>query len=128
MDIFKVIGVALIGVVTVGILKTSKPEFAVFATVATGVIILIMLINSFNSVIAAFNTIVEKSGISDELFGGILKIIGIGYLTEYSASICEDNGTPSIAKKVQLGGKVTIFLMTLPILTALIDIVARLIK
>ena len=35
--IFKIISIALIGVVVVLLLRTAKPEFAVFATIATGV-------------------------------------------------------------------------------------------
>ncbi|MEG1613299.1 MAG: SpoIIIAC/SpoIIIAD family protein [Clostridia bacterium] len=128
MEIFKIIGIGILGAVIAGLLKTAKPEFAIFATLATGIIILIMLINSFNQVIGAFYQIVDKSGISDKLFQGILKIIGIGYLTEYSASICEDYGTPSIAKKLQLSGKIVIFLMALPILTSLIDVVSKLVQ
>lgn len=128
MEIFKIIGIGIIGSIIVGLLKTTKPEFSIFVVLATGIIILIMLINSFNQVISAFNGIVDKSGISDELFQGILKIIGIGYLTEYSASICEDYGTPSIAKKLQLAGKIVIFLMALPILSSLIEVVSKLVK
>jgi Stage III sporulation protein AC/AD protein family. len=128
MEIFRVIGIGLIGAVIAGLLKTVKPEFSVFAVAGTGIIILILLINSFNEVLRSFSGIVEKSGISDELYAGILKIIGIGYLTEYSAGLCEDYGTPSIAKKLQLAGKVVIFLMSLPILTELVNVVAKFVE
>lgn len=126
MEIFKIVGVGVIGAVIAGFLKTAKSEFSVFAVLATGMIILIMLINSMADVVEAFYDIVNKSGIPDKLFEGILKIIGVGYLTEYSAGICEDYGTSGIAKKLQLAGKIVIFLMALPILTNLIDVVGKL--
>lgn len=126
MEIFRIVGVGIIGAIIAGFLKTAKSEFSVFAVMATGIIILIMLINGMSEVVGAFYNIVQKSGIPDGLFSGILKIVGVGYLTEYSAGICDDYGTPSIGKKLQLAGKIVIFLMALPILTGLLDVVGRL--
>ena len=56
----------------------------------------------------------------------MLKIIGIGYLTEYSSSLANDAGCPSIAQKLQFGGKIVIFLMSISIVTSLIDVVSAL--
>lgn len=126
MEIFKIVGVGIIGAITAGFLKTAKSEFSVFAVMATGMIILIMLINGLSDVVGAFYGIVQKSGIPEGLFTGILKIVGVGYLTEYSAGICDDYGTPSIGKKLLLAGKIVIFLMALPILTGLLEVVGKL--
>lgn len=128
MDIFRIIGIGIVGAVMVLMLKQSKSEMSILAGVATGIIILIIVISSLNDVILAFNKLVAKSGISQELFSGLLKIIGVGYVTEYSANICDDMGSPSIGKKLQLAGKLTIFLMALPIVTALIDIIGEIVK
>lgn len=68
----------------------------------------------------------EKSGIDDRVFTAVLKIIGIGYLTEYSASVATDAGCASVAQKLQLGGKIVIFLMSISIVTALVDVVTEL--
>ncbi|MEG2688300.1 MAG: SpoIIIAC/SpoIIIAD family protein [Clostridia bacterium] len=126
--IFKLIGIALIGVIVVSLLKSAKPEFAVFAVIATGVIMVITMLSSLQSVILAFDNIVNKSGIDDGIFEAVLKIIGIGYLTEYSASIATDAGCPSIAQKLQFGGKLVIFMMSISIVTALIDVISALVK
>ena len=126
--IFRLVGIALIGVIVVMILKTAKPEFAVFATIATGIIMLITLSTSLTQVIGAFDKIVEKSGVDEGVFTAVLKIIGIGYLTEYSSSIATDAGCPSIAQKLQFGGKIVIFLTSISIVTSLIDVVSQLVS
>lgn len=126
--IFKLVGIALIGVIVVILLKSAKPEFAIFATIATGIIMIITLSSSLSQVIIAFDGIVEKSGVDDRVFSAVLKIIGIGYLTEYSSQIATDAGCPSIASKLQLGGKVVIFLTSISIVTSLIDLVAQLLS
>ena len=126
--IFRLVGIALIGVIVVILLKSAKPEFAIFATIATGVIMLIVLSTSLSQVISAFDKIVEKSGVDEGVFSAVLKIIGIGYLTEYSSSIATDAGCPSIAQKLQFGGKIVIFLTSISIVTSLIDVVSQLVN
>lgn len=126
--IFKLIGIAVIGVVVVTLLKSAKPEFAVFATIATGVVMVITLLSALRDVIISFDAIVEKSGIDDSVFLLVLKIIGIGYLTEYSSSLATDAGCVSIAQKLQFGGKIVIFLMSMSIVASLIDVVSQLVS
>lgn len=126
--IFKLVGIAIIGVIVVSLLKTAKPEFAVFATIATGVVMVITMLSALQNVILAFDGIVQKSGIDDGIFTAVLKIIGIGYLTEYSSSVATDAGCGSIAQKLQFGGKIVIFLMSISIVTALVDVVSALVN
>ncbi len=126
MILAKLIGIALIGVVAVSLLKTTKSEFAVFAVIATGVVMLVTMMGALRDVLLSFDELVRKSGVDDAVFSAVLKIIGVGYLTEYSASIAEDAGCASIARKLQFGGKVVIFLMSISIVTALVDVVGGL--
>ncbi len=128
MMIVKLIGIALIGIVAVSLLRTAKPEFAVFAVIGTGIVMVITMISSLQSAILAFDDLVDKSGIDDKVFSAVLKIIGIGYLTEYSASIATDAGCASIAQKLQFGGKIVIFLMSISIVTALVDVIGGLLN
>lgn len=126
--IFKLVGIAVIGIIVVVLLRSAKPEFAVFATIATGVIMVITMLGAFQDVILAFDGIVKKSGIDDAIFTAVLKIIGIGYLTEYSSSLATDAGCGSIAQKLQFGGKIVIFLMSISIVASLVDVVSALMK
>lgn len=125
---FKLIGIALTGVVVVTLLKNSKPEFSVFATIATGVVMVITMLSALRDVVLSFDSIVQNSGIDDEVFSAVLKIIGIGYLTEYSSSLATDAGCDSIAQKLQFGGKIVIFTMSISIVKSLVDVVATLVS
>lgn len=128
MDIFKVIGIGIVGAIISLMLKATKSEFSIMTTLATGIIIIIMVLHSLTDVIIAFTDIVAKTGLDSGLFSGLLKIVGIGYLTEYSASMCHDMGSDSIGKKIQFAGKITIFIMALPIVTALINTITNLLE
>ena len=124
MQILKVVGVGLIGALVAGILRQEKSELFIFAVIAGGALILIIVLSSLTEVIAQFGMLVGKSGVDESLFAGVLKIIGIGYITEYASALCTDYGVTSIGNKLQLAGKVAIFFMTMPILVNLIDIIS----
>jgi len=57
-----------------------------------------------------------------EYFSVIVKIIAISYITEFTASICEDAGEKSIAAKVELAGKTAVFAAAIPVFASLIEL------
>ena len=124
MQIVRVIGVGLIGALVAGLLRQERSELYIFAVIAGGALILIVILSSLADVIAQFGMLVGKSGVDESLFAGVLKIIGVGYITEYASALCADYGVTSIANKLQLAGKVAIFFMTMPILSSLVDVIS----
>lgn len=123
---YKALGVAFVAVVSFGIIRQVKPDFAVWIPIVAGVIILILFSDSIIGSVESFRTLSEKSGMKSEVYSSILKIVGIGYLTEYAASLCDDAGCSAMGKKVEFAGKITILLSAMPILTGLIDAVGSL--
>ena len=127
MDVFRLVSIGIIGAIACLLLKKTDGQYAALAAVATGIVILIICINSLASVLVSLQEIVDRTGIDNELFAILLKIVGVGYLTEYACGLCEDLECGGISKKIALGGKIAIFLMALPIVNALVDTVAGLI-
>ena len=125
MDIFKIIGIAIIGCVCSLVLKNTQSQYAALSILSTGIIVLIIALSSFSKVIISFQSIIDKTGVNSQVFSGLLKIIGIGYLTEYSQSVCDDLGCGSIGKKVSFAGKIAIFLLALPIIENLINVIVE---
>ncbi len=119
----KIIGVAIITTIAVLIIKQLKPELAVFVGLCGSIIIVIYIVNMIGGVLTIFDTMASKTGIDKDLFLVVLKIIGVGYLTEFSANLCQDAGVNSIADKIMLAGKVVIMIMALPIINNLLEIV-----
>ena len=125
-NIFKIVSIALITCVACLIVKPIRSDFAIFISIVGGIIIIFYLLSYLSSIFNIFDNIFEISGINSSLYGIILKIIGIGYLTEFTASICNDTGNGSLGDKVLLGGKIIILVMALPIVTSILDIVMEL--
>lgn len=123
MLIFKIIGIAFIGVIAYSVIKNIKSDYSIFILLAVSAIILILLSDYLVNAISTFSQIATKTGINSDIFSSILKIVGIGYIAEYSSSVCEDSGCSSIAKKIQFGAKITIFVMAIPIITGILDLI-----
>ena len=126
MEIFKIIGIGIITVFAYIIIKQFKPEFAIMVGLTGSIILLFSISDTVISIINNFTSLVNKTGVSPDLFSLILKIIGIGYLTEFAANLCVDSGCNSIADKILLAGKVLIMIVALPIISSLIDVIVGL--
>lgn len=123
MDVMRIIGVAFITTITSVILRVTKPELA-FSVTITGVLIILMYaVDAMQGVLSIFNSIALRTGVDNSLIKLLLKIVGVGYLTEFSAGIITDFGAPSVADKVSICGKITIILMALPIFESLLSLV-----
>ena len=128
MDVLKLVGLGVLICIVSIVVKQVKPELAVFVIIIGSAILLINILNSFTSNFATFNTILEKTSINGELFGLLIKIIGVGYLIEFGASICIDSGNSAVADKIILGGKIIIFTMAIPIITSLLNVILGLLE
>ena len=126
MDIFKLIGVGILAAAAILTVRETRPDIALMLTIASGIVILLMIFDGLTEVITTFNGIANRTGIDDGLFGGMLKIIGVGYITEFAADICSDSGLKSLSDKIVFGGKVIIMLLAMPIVTSIIDLIAEL--
>ncbi len=122
--IFKFIGLALIITIAVIVVKQWKPELAVLVGVAGSVVMFFYIIEMLQEVYGLFTMLLDSAHIDPELFIILLKIVGIGYLTEFGANICSDSGNSAIASKILLAGKLAIFILAIPIIKNLISLLA----
>ena len=86
-------------------------------------IILMFIVDMLQGVMSIFTSISNIAGVENGLLKILLKMVGIGYLTEFGAGILTDFGSASLADKVSLAGKITIVLLSLPVVEALLSLV-----
>ena len=125
MDIIKIIGIGLVSLIIIIILKQYRPEFAVYVSILAGIFILVLSISQISGVINLLKSLASKANINSEFLGIILKITGIAILTEFAVSICQDSGESSIASKIDIGGKVMIITISIPIISSLLETILK---
>ena len=123
MDIIKIIGVAFVTAVASIVLRVTKPELSFAVTVTGIIVILLFIVEGLQATLAIFSTISTVTGVNNGLLKILLKIVGVGYLTEFGAGILNDFGSSAVADKVVLGGKITIVVLSLPIIEGLLTLV-----
>lgn len=127
MNIFNLVGFVIVSLVLIIVLKEIKPEWALVVTILSSVMILTYVIFKLESIISILNDLINKSGINSSYLLLILKVTAIAYIIELTKNICIDCGSNSLATKVELAGKVTIVILTLPLFTTIITEIIKLV-
>jgi len=125
MQILQVVSIGITSAILIILLKETKPEIALLLGVAAGVIIIIFVVDELYDVVLSFYSIAESSGVSKEIFSLVLKIIGIGYISEFSSNICADAGCKSVGDKIVFAAKIIIMTMALPVISNLLSLIVE---
>lgn len=122
-DVIKIIGIGLLALIIIVILKQYKPEFAIYVSMIAGVLIVVLSIQKLTGIINLLQSLANKTYINKSFLSILLKITGIAFITEFAVSICSDAGEKAIASKIEIGSKVIIIAMSIPIITSLLELV-----
>lgn len=127
MQIFQLIGIAFVTAVTALLLKSARPELSFAVTVAGCIILLLMILDLVKDSLSVFHDIAENTGIDATLIKILLKMIGVGYLVEFSAGLLNDFGQNSLADKLIFAGKIVVLILAVPILESVLSLIGSLI-
>lgn len=121
MNPFAVCAFAVFSVLAVSAVKKLNPELASVAVAAAGVVIFVYVAEALVPLVAFVKSASESVG-AESYFSLMLKALGISLCCRMSADICRDCGENLLAARVELAGKVSIVLISLPIVTNLLNI------
>lgn len=128
MEILKVVVLALAGVMLAGLMKNVNKEIAVYVAVATVIIIFLSVIDKLAGIFGFLEGIYDNITYGKVFFPIIIKVLAVAYITDFTAQLCKDAGEASIGSKVELAGKVIIFYLAMPILTAILELISSLLQ
>lgn len=118
----RIIGIGLSGAVAALILKEYKPVFSVCIGCTTAMIIFLLLLGQINYIFDTVGTIAARLSLQTEYLKIIIRIIGIAYVARFGSEICRDAGQNAIAQKIEMAGKVMIVVTSIPVLTAVLNL------
>ncbi len=125
-QIFQLVGVAFVTAVAAILVRSTKPELAVVVTIAGGIILLLFALEIFRGSISIFSEIADATGLNASIVKTLLKMVGIGYIIEFSAGVLHDFGQDSLADKLIFCGKIIILVLAVPILESVLGLVSDL--
>lgn len=116
MDLVKIIGIGFITLILTILLKEYKKDYAVYVILIGGALIIFLSLDTLINIIDFLNNLSSKAQIDNSFISLLLKITGISILSEFAISICKDCGESSIASKIDLGGKVIVISLSIPVI------------
>lgn len=120
MNMIQVGILGVIGILFAVQLKQEKSEVAIYLCVVISLIIFVGIADYLEQLVSTIKEIGSYIQIDSSYIATLIKMLGITYLAEFSSGICKDAGYQSIATQIELFGKLTILVLSLPILLALL--------
>jgi len=120
MGIFQVVATGVLCAVLAITIKKQSPELALIITIASSVLIFLMVLPMLTQAIGVLTNVGEMLDGGMQYVSLALRVIGVAYMAELGSSVCADAGETAIAAKIDLGGRVIIMIMAMPVV---IDIV-----
>lgn len=121
MDIIKISLLGVCGVMLGFILKSTRPEYASFITMAIGLMILGLAAGKVSYLFQTLDRLRESLPIDSTYISSLVKMIGIIYIGQFSSAICKDAGYQAIGAQIELFCKLSVMVLSMPVLLALLD-------
>ena len=128
MEILKIVTLALTGVILASLMKRVNKEISIYIILATVIILFVSIIDKLTYIFHFLEGIYDNVTYGRTFFPVILKVLAVAYITDFTAQLCKDAGETTIGSKVELAGKVIIFYLAMPILTAILELIGSLLN
>lgn len=118
------IKIAAVGVAAVLMamqLREMKPEYGMYLIFGTGLLIFFYAAKKLSFLAETLEELRTAASIDSQYLEILLKMLGISYLSEFAASLCRDGGYGSAAGQIELFGKLSILVVSMPVVRALLE-------
>lgn len=123
---WKVSLIAVTSVILCIMIKKYRPELSSLLSITAGIIIFFYSLACISSVLSFVRSLIELLPIDDFYIYELIKMLGVTYAAEFAENICKDAGCQAVACQIEIFAKLTIVIMSIPIINSLIEIVGGL--
>lgn len=118
-------GAVLLSVILVLTLKSTANDISAVLTVGVCCIVALAMLQYLKPVLNFLQTLEKLGRLDNTLISTMLKVTGIGIISEIANLVCKDAGSESIGKTLQLLGTAVILYLSMPLFTALIELLQK---
>lgn len=126
MLIFKITLIGIAGAILAMLTKQFKPEYSTIVLFAVCLFLVGYLTSGLGEVLNFVQTLQKKVPISSTYIKILFKLLAIAYVCQIASNLCEDLGYRSISFQIETIGKISILLLSIPIIQSLLDTVEHL--
>ena len=119
-------GAAVVAAVLAVMLRRYHAEYGMLLSLAVGVFLLMALLNVLPQALGQVSDLLRAAALPGEYAVILFKALGICWLAQFAADSCRDAGESALASKVELAVKTAVLLTTLPLFSAVAELVTEL--
>lgn len=128
-DFFASILLIILCVVIIVAINKENKTIGLCASIALGIIVIIYVYPYLSQIISFINIFTNKIGAENkEWIAIVIKVSVIALLGEWIITICKDAGENTLSLKVEVAVKIIIVVISIPILTKLIELLLSLLS
>ena len=117
---------AIVAVILALSLKSKNPEYSTFISVAVCLVLLFICVSRMRVMLSGIEVLTDKIRMDSTYLVILVKLIG--YICEFAASISKDAGYSAVASQIELLGKLTMLVVSLPVFMQVVQTVLSLIN
>lgn len=125
-SIIRIVGIGISIAVVIGLLRNTHAPMAVQLSIAFTVVMMLVLIQPLRDVLTFFSELGRRAGMERNHLDVLFKAVGIAYLASIGAQLAKDAGEQSVAGLIELGGKVLILTVAIPVFSSILLSLLRL--
>ncbi len=123
MDIYwKVIAVSFLTIEIVSVLRKQSPDIAMLLTLLLCCFIVGISLHYLSTILDFLQELIDKINIDADLMEVLLKVVGLGIVSELSSLLCADSCNSAVGKSIQILSGILVLWLTLPLLRTLLEL------
>lgn len=128
MSLISVVFAAVIVVLIALKLREMGSGYGILMSIGACVMMMYFVIGRFRQIAGYIDRLVSYVSVDITYIDIILKMIGIAYICQFATDICRDAGYQAIASQVEMAGKISLILLSMPVLMSVIDLVVAIVE
>lgn len=128
MSIFVLAALVIVAGLAVTAVSSHNKTIGLAAGVSCAAFILFLCISPLKTVVDRLRETVSAAEINTEWLKILLKGLGICLVCEFSSDVCKDMGQQGLSESIELLGKTTVIVLSLPIFESMISAVLKMIE
>ena len=113
----------LVAVILFLVLNSRNKELAILLTLAVCCAMIIAAGQFIEPVMGFLDTLQQTGQLDNGYLSVLLKVVGIGFLSEITALVCADAGNATLGKALQMLGSCVILWLSIPLLNSLLELI-----
>lgn len=107
MEILKIAGLALTGVLLASLMKSVHKEFSIYIILATVIVVFLMILDKLTEVFVFLQSIYDSVPYGKTFFPVIFKVLAVAYIGRSDSAALQGCRESAVGGKVELAGKVS---------------------